>query len=296
MIKRELPSGAKLFLVDDLGPEDSSMVQALYSRSADSVERHLEKVRQSGSARFCEKFLVNYGHKSIADCGSTTLFLEGVSLLAAKAFEDWPLYSGQETSTRYIDMSKQRIVDPLGTDRSGEILAGWMDFYTSSQDRVADTIRKRHPKLPNEDEATYERAIKARTFDSLRGFLPSGITTQFSWHTNLRQAGDHLIWLTRHPLEEVGALGTTLREMLREGYPSSGLGMSLHSVAGMGREGEKERSDWEQSVANQYTYTADLGFPHETTVGFYTSVTPGNLSPYTWALQSRPKGSVLPHL
>jgi len=71
--------------------------------------------------------------------------------------------------------------------------------------------------------------------------------------------------------------------------------MSLPSVAGMGREGENERSEWEQTVANQYTYTADLMFPHETTLGFYTSVTSYALSPYTEVLQSRPKGSVLPH-
>src|SRR3990172_488793 len=97
----------KIRIVDDLNPEDVAMLQALYSRSAESVDVHLEKVKQSGSGKFMASYYVGYGHKSIADTGSTTLFIEDVSLLAAKAVQDWPLYNGQETSTRYIDMSRR---------------------------------------------------------------------------------------------------------------------------------------------------------------------------------------------
>ena len=112
----------KIFVYDEFNPEDTAMMQALYSRSAASVVEHVEKVKQSGSGKFMEKFYVGYGHASIADCGSTTIFIEGVSMLVAKAIEDWPLYSGQETSSRYIDMSQQAIVDPVGTSLSRTIL------------------------------------------------------------------------------------------------------------------------------------------------------------------------------
>ena len=108
----------KVFIYDEFNPEDTAMMQALYSRSAASVVEHAEKVKQSGSGKFMEKYYVGYGHASIADCGSTTIFIEGVSMLVAKAIQDWPLYSGQETSSRYIDMSKQAIVDPVGTSMS----------------------------------------------------------------------------------------------------------------------------------------------------------------------------------
>src|SRR3990172_7428114 len=101
------------FVVDDLSPEDLAMLQALYSRSAASVMDHLEKVKATGSGKFMSQFYVGYGHKSIADCGSTTMFIEGVSLLAAKALQDWALYCGQETSTRYIEMSRQPILYPF---------------------------------------------------------------------------------------------------------------------------------------------------------------------------------------
>ena len=108
----------KTFVYDEFNPQDTAMMQALYSRSASSVKEHVEKVKSSGSGKFMEKFYVGYGHASIADCGSTTIFVEGVSMLVAKAIQQWPLYSGQETSSRYIDFSKQAIKDPLGTKES----------------------------------------------------------------------------------------------------------------------------------------------------------------------------------
>jgi len=46
----------KLRIVDDLNPEDLAMLQALYARSAESVDVHLEKVKQSGSGKFMSQF------------------------------------------------------------------------------------------------------------------------------------------------------------------------------------------------------------------------------------------------
>jgi len=179
------------------------MMQALYSRSQASVVEHVKKVKESGSGKFMERFYVGYGHASIADCGSTTIFIEGVSMLAAKAIEDWPLFSGQESSSRYIDFSKQKIVDPIGTKYSKKILDKWLSIYLASQPIVREHLKNKYPKKDGDDEAVYEKAINARSFDITRCFLPAGVTTQLSWHTNLRQAHDKLAFLRHHPLLEV---------------------------------------------------------------------------------------------
>src|ERR1035437_4347039 len=103
----------KIFVLDEFPPQDTAMLQALYSRSIESAQTHIEKVRKT-SGKFMQLFYTNYGHKSIGDCGSTTIFIKGVSMLVAKAVQDNQLYSGQETSSRYMNMSKQHIVDPIG--------------------------------------------------------------------------------------------------------------------------------------------------------------------------------------
>ena len=211
----------RIFLHDEFDPETVAMLQALYSRSADSVERHVEQVRTRGSAKFMASYYVGYGHASIGDCGTTTLFLEGISILAAKAIQDTALFSGQETSTRYIDFTDQPLVDPIGTAESQAYLRRWIDYYEELIPQVQAALRDRFPRSADVAERTWGKAIEARAFDIMRGFLPAGATTQTSWTTSLRHAHEHLARLSHHPLEEVRSLAAQSRDLLRERYPSS---------------------------------------------------------------------------
>ncbi len=271
----------KIFLYDEYGPEDVAMMQALYSRSADSVEKHVAKVRESGSGKFMERFYVGYGHMSIADCGSTTLFAEGVSMLAAKAIQDWPLYSGQETSTRYIDMSRQPIEDPIKTDASKEIIRKWHEFYVSSGPAVEEHLKKRFPKKDDENGNVYDKAIKARSFDILRGFLPAGTTTQLSWHTNLRQAGDNLSILRHHPLVEVREVAEGMLDVLRTRYPNS-----------FGHKSYEAQESYRKDILSKHTYFAPTSFPAEFVAG--TTIEKESLLPFSDVLGKRPTKTNLP--
>jgi len=272
----------KIFIYDEFGPEDTAMMQALYSRSAASVKEHAKKVRESGSGKFMERYYMGYGHASIADCGSTTIFLEGVSMLVAKAVQDWPLYSGQETSSRYIDMSKQMIVNPVGTTASKQVLERWMEFYHSSQEAVLEHLSLKYPKRPEEDEVTYERAIKARVFDILRGFLPAGVTTQLSWHTNLRQAQDKLALLRHWPLAEVGKAADLIQKALGQKYPSS-FGHKLYA----------EQEEYRKLLGEKYTFYLEKKYAGDFAAS--TSIKPAELNRYKELFKKRPAKTNLPH-
>lgn len=56
------------------------------------------------------------------------------------------------------------------------------------------------PRIDGQVEGVYRKSIHAKAFDIARGFLPAGTTTLLSWHTNLRQAYDHIQQLRYHPL------------------------------------------------------------------------------------------------
>lgn len=276
-----MPTDPRIFVIDDQNPEDIAMMQALYSRSSASVTEHLAKVKAAGSGRFMESFYVGYGHESIGDCGSTTIFIEGVSMLADKAIQDWPLYSGQETSTRYIDMSKQAIEDPIATPESKAILDRWMAFYLNKQEAVGAHIKTLYPRKPEEDEKVYEKAVKARTFDTLRGFLPAGITTQLAWHTNLRQAARKLALLRHHPDQTVRALGERILGELKKRYPNS-FSHKLYEA----------QEAYRGATVGAYTYFDPKDCPEKTTVT--TSITPADLDVYKDAFTTRPAKSELP--
>ena len=272
---------AKIFVHDEFSPEDIAMLQALYSRSGESVQRHVEKVRSTGSGSFMEKFYVGYGHMSIADCGSTTLFIEDISILADKAIQDWQMYSGQETSTRYIDMANRPMIDPIGTPQSKKILDGWMQFYTDNQQRVSQHLREKFPRKPDENELVYDKAIKARVFDSLRGFLPAAVTTQLSWHTNLRQAWDKLAILRHHPLKEVSEIAEQMLEKLKEKYAHS----FSHPL-------ERYQEMYREYVAQKYSYY----FPEKRTeFAMRTTVKADELAKYKDLIFWRPEKMGLPN-
>ncbi|MDB5254578.1 MAG: hypothetical protein JWL80_644 [Parcubacteria group bacterium] len=269
----------KILLYDEFSPEDTAMMQALYSRSSASAEEHAEKVKKSGSGKFMERFYVGYGHASIADCGSTTLFIEGVSMLAAKAIQDWPLYSGQETSSRYIDMSKQKIVDPLNTKASKKILERWMKFYTNSMPELEVFLEGKYPRKETEDEGVYRKAIKARAFDILRGFLPAGVTTQLSWHTNLRQAHDKTNLLKHYPLTEVQEAAKKIRSVLQEKYANS-----------FGHKEFPEIEKYNKEMAEKHTFFSGKSDPFKAS----TTIKNKDLEAYKSVLKNRPQKTSLP--
>jgi hypothetical protein len=332
MIKKTRQNGGQVFLFDDLNPEDGAMCQALLTRDAAGVEPSLRKVYAarreafadvlphmpdddssgterealldalmdiaghndaSATARRIHKwYAVGFGHKSIADCGSSTLVFEGISMLAAKALEDWALYSGEELSTRAVDMERQPMIDPLGTTESRAILDRWIEFYAEAQEPTAAEVRRQYPKRENDDEKAYEGAVKCRVFDILRAFLPAASTTNASLHMNLRQHGDKLPWLLHHPLAESRDMGLTAQALLCERYPSSGTFGGGAAVSGVGTDGkEDERLAWNRTVVYEYTY------PKAVTPGFRHTIGRFDERPirYREAIDTRPRGCVLPH-
>ncbi|HPF95368.1 MAG TPA: FAD-dependent thymidylate synthase [bacterium] len=205
--------------------EELAMAQALYSRDPGPIEERMERFKNSGATSFMDKFYVGYGHPSIGDCGSTTLCFQGVSMLAAKAIQDSPLYSGQESSTRYIDFSSQPFIDPIGTQESHAHLERWREFYLKNLPRLIEAIKAKYPAAEDSDQkqlTTYRNTVKAKAFDIMRAFLPAGASTNLSWHSNLRQLRDKLTWLRHHPDAVIRQHAADIQLFLHERHPGSG--------------------------------------------------------------------------
>lgn len=223
-VTRQLSNGGFILALNTEAKIDGqaeAMLQALHSRSTGGIGSHLKILEEKGADNFMERFYVGYGHKSIGDCGSATVFVEGVSMLAAKAIQDWRLYSGQEASTRYVDFSRQKFLDPSNTDEGKEILENWRKFYLDSQKPVREHLKKQFAKKDDEDQNLYDKAIVARAFDITRSFLPAGATTNVAWRMNFRQFADELMLLRHHPLPEIRDIADKTEEALKEMYPSS---------------------------------------------------------------------------
>ncbi len=211
-----------------LDPESVAMIQAKYSRSSKGIDAHLLEVAAKGAEKFMSENYVGYGHKSIGDCGTTTIAIDGVSMIVAKAIQHSMLYNGQECSTRYIPFDKQPFFNPQELPRDKlnvgtALLESMRAFHLEGLGLMREELPIRHPWSPAEeaDQGKWQKAVNARGFDVMRSFLPAGASTNLAWHSTLRHASDHLLVLRNHPLEEVRTVAEALWSALDEHHPNS---------------------------------------------------------------------------
>lgn len=223
-IEKQLPQGGSVLVLNTdatIDPEAQAMLAALHSRSIGGIRAHLKVLAEKGAENFMSRFYVGYGHKSIGDLGSVSVFIEGVSMLAAKAIQDLRLYNGQEASTRYIDFTKQPFIDPLNTQRSTTLLEEWRRFYLHGLEVLPSFLKEKYPASEGEAPGVYDKAILARAFDIMRSFLPAGASTNVAWHGPLRVFADRIPTLRHHPLQEVREIADALEAALLEAHPNS---------------------------------------------------------------------------
>lgn len=283
-VEKPLSSGGFVFVLDTgatIDAQAEAMLQALHSRSTGGIKSHLEVLKKKGAENFMERFYVGYGHKSIGDCGSVTVFVEGISMLAAKAIQDWRLYSGQEASTRYVDFSRQAFINPLGSEEGNEILEAWRAFYLRAQGPVQEYVKVQNPIQGGEDEKLYEKAIIARAFDITRSLLPAGASTNVAWRMNLRQFADEIMLLRHHPLDEVREIGEKTEEALRGMFPQS-----------FGHKRYERTEEYNKQIMDDYYYqhadASDFMF-------VFDGIDRGMLGKYRALLESRPEKTELPN-
>ncbi len=279
-----IKGGGEVIVLDTgaiIDAEAEAMLQSLHSRSTGGLWNHLKILAEKGADNFMEKFYVGYGHHSIGDCADTTIFIEGVSMHAAKAVQDNSLFRGQESSTRYLDFSKQPFIDPTKSEKGKYLLEKQRQFYIDAQEPTRETLRELYPIGEGEKQNIYEKAIDARAFDITRSLLPAGASTNLAWHTDLRQAADKLLFLMHHPLKEVRNMASSVKEALAK-----------HHTHSFGHDIPSETEKYQDLIADNYYYH-DPQCPLEPTVDF-KNIDRSELDKFNELFKKRPPKTGLP--
>ena len=236
-------------------PEAMAMLQAYYSRSETSIDERmlalgsdLEAVKAS-----LNKFYVGYGHESIGDCANVTLFIEGVSILLAKAVQDDLQYNGQECSTRYIELKNgcQKEVDYHTPDRPEGLQKAWLDLYCDVKAELIQGLEKMYPYEEGTNQTVWRNAVNAGAFDIARGWLPAGLLTNLSLTGSFRTIRRIAVFLASHPLIGAADLSMLIRKVVAACYPS------VHSVD----LSEQELLQVEWNKANYKFYNKERAVP-----------------------------------
>ena len=78
----------RIYLIQDLPPETVAVTFAKTSRSPEPFDEIAAGLTDEKSSKFHEKWVVGYGHSSVAEHAILHIALEDISIVAAKAIED----------------------------------------------------------------------------------------------------------------------------------------------------------------------------------------------------------------
>lgn len=226
----------------NLDAEAMAMLSALTSRSKDGPKANLNLVKEKGAQAFMDKFYIGYGHGSIGKCGTTNVFISGISMIAMNYLQSLnPLYIGQESSTRYIPFESEGVYLPKALKEIGEpIVNRLMDLYLKAQPRVKGYLERNIPQPEGVSYPQWDRTLNARVFDICRSLLPAGCKTVGVWNGTLENF-KQILTIAQHSFnDEIVEVAKVIYKSLQERYPSSFPNINL----------SEEEVTWYKSLAD----------------------------------------------
>jgi thymidylate synthase ThyX len=229
-----------VFALKNLPEEVAAVLFAYYSRSSDGVRENLLKLLSEGdlamapsveggdgddlladaqakARAFHEKWVVGYGHGSVAEHAVVKLALENVSILSSKLIEDCRLASYTEKSTRYVAFDPSKAIYPETVmaspvaDTYREAIKRLMNAYVDWMEPVVAEIKRRVPRTEKQTPRAYENACKSTACDTLRYLLPAATHTNIGLTINARSLETMISKLLSQPLPEGQALGEQIK-------------------------------------------------------------------------------------
>jgi len=228
-----------VYALRNLPEEVVAVLFAYYSRSTDSLRDNLSKLLAEGdlalqpglhddldegleqakekAKAFHEKWVVGYGHGSVAEHAVVHLAIEDISIVATKALEDNRLASYTEKSTRYVPFDRDSFHLDADVARSPEREAytgccrRLLGLYTELMPQVIEQVSQQVPRPEDWTERRHQSVCRAKAFDLLRYLLPAATRTNVGLTVNGRALEHLLTKLYSHPLAELRELAASLR-------------------------------------------------------------------------------------
>ena len=231
-----------VYCLKNLPEEVVSVLFAYVSRSPNSFRRNLIQLLGSGDLNlnsacdvyaandfteakakaeaFHNKWVVGYGHSSVAEHTDIKYAIDRLSILATKVVEDARLGRFTEKSTRYQIMDINSFYTPpelADTPYGSEyqtLHEELFTFYSQAIEKLQVYIREIMPVAPEQSPTAYGNAVKAKACDIARYILPTSTLTMMALSVNAREAEHLIVKMRSHPLAEARTIGESL---LQEG-------------------------------------------------------------------------------
>ena len=209
-----------------LSPETIAVAFAKTSRSPESFRDIAAELSDEKSAQFHEKWVVGYGHASVAEHAVLHIAFENVSRVAVESIESNRLASYTEKSTRYQKWDGDAFCvppelegHPLKEEFVGAVRM-LFQTYADSLAPVRAVVEKRSPRRENEKDEAWDRRIRSQYVDVCRFLLPAAALANLGMTANARVLENAIRKMMSHPLAEVRQIGESMREVAKAEVPT----------------------------------------------------------------------------
>jgi thymidylate synthase ThyX len=251
----------RIYAVTGVPPEVQAYALAKYSRSAQGMLESIQELSQQKAEEFLNTFYFQYGHRSIADLAHLVFGLEQISILAAIAVVDEPVWDGQERSTRYQPFRKTgwhlpgelagTSAETVFSDAAEALFGAYQDLSA----RLLDDLVRAVPRPESMPDGVYRRTLRARAFDVARGLLPLATHTSVGQVVSARVLERQIARLLGSPYAEVRAVGRELKAACQR-PPEAPLGGDEPSPAAPTLVKYADASPYPSAVAREFAQAA----------------------------------------
>ena len=209
-----------------LSPETIAVAFAKTSRAPESFREIAAELSDEQSAKFHEKWVVGYGHASVAEHAVLHFAFENVSRIAIETIESSRLASYTEKSTRYQKWGQADFTIPPELDGHPlrdefiQTVRFLFSTYAESLDPMKNLILSRSPRRENESDEAYDRRIRSQYVDRCRFILPAAANANVGMTANARVIELVIRKMLSHPLAEVRQIGETMKEVAKAETPT----------------------------------------------------------------------------
>jgi thymidylate synthase ThyX len=207
-------------------PETIAVAFAKTSRSPESFREIAAGLTDEKSAQFHEKWVVGYGHASVAEHAVLHIAFENVSRLAIESIESNRLASYTEKSTRYQKWGTDNFFIPPELDghplREEFIAACRLLFqtYSNSLNPVRALVLQRSQRRENESDEALDRRVRSQYVDVCRFLLPAASLANVGMTANARVLENMIRKMLSHELVEVRRIGEEVRTVAKAEVPT----------------------------------------------------------------------------
>lgn len=192
----EREDGTRVTLVPT--PEQLAVAIAKCSRSTTPFDQNVDDVSLEKAADFHEKWVVGYGHGSVAEHAVASVAFQNIPQTVIKVLEDSRLASFTEKSSRYQVFTRERVTLPdtlAVSDHAAkiqELFDHLYGLYESLFPELTALMRGRFPKTDEMSDGAYNAATKGRVCDVVRYLLPAAAVGSLGMTANAR-VWEHVI-------------------------------------------------------------------------------------------------------